>query len=111
MRKWQKYFGVYGIDMIRILIITDNMEEWAQKISQSPRVMYKDDDYIYIEDGIVRYQIISNPQFAIKTFRCDKVVIDKPVNITTYEELIKPMANMPRAYFTSARFLSKIVGC
>ena len=47
--------------MIRILIITNNMEEWAQKISQSPRVMYKDDDYIYIEDGIVRYQIISNP--------------------------------------------------
>ena len=97
--------------MIRILIITDNMEEWAQKISQSPRVMYKDDDYIYIEDGIVRYQIISNPGYAIKTFRCDKVIIDKPVDKTIYEELVKPMANMPRAYFTSARFLSKIVGC
>lgn len=87
--------------MIRILIITDNMEEWAQKISQSPRVVYKNDDYIYIEDGIVRYQIVSNPQFAIKAFRCDKVIIDKSVDKTIYEELIKPMANMPRAYFTS----------
>ena len=75
--------------MIRILIITDNTEEWAQKISQSPKVMYKDDDYIYIEDGIVRYQIISNPQFAVKAFRCDKVIIDKPVDKTIYEELRK----------------------
>ncbi len=97
--------------MIRILIITNNMEEWAQKISQSPRVMYKNDDYIYIEDGIVRYQIISNPGYAIKAFRCDKVIIDKSVDITIYEELIKPMANMPRVYFTSGRFLSKIVDC
>lgn len=97
--------------MIRILIITNNMEEWAQKISQSPRVMYKDDDYIYIEDGIVRYQIISNPGYVVKAFRCDKVIIDKPVDITIYEELIKPMVNMPRAYFTSGRFLSKVVDC
>lgn len=97
--------------MIRILIITNNMEEWAQKISESPKVMYKNDDYIYIEDGIVRYQIISNPGYAIKAFRCDKVIIDKSVDITIYEELIKPMANMPRVYFTSGRFLSKIVDC
>ena len=97
--------------MIRILIITNNMEEWAQKISESPKVMYKNDDYIYIEDGIVRYQIISNPGYAVKAFRCDKVIIDKSVDITIYEELIKPMANMPRVYFTSGRFLSKIVDC
>lgn len=77
------------------------MEEWAQKISQSPKTMYKDNDYIYIEDGIVRYQIISNPQFAVKAFRCDKVIIDKSIDRTIYEELVKPMANMPRMYFTS----------
>lgn len=87
--------------MIRILIITDNMEEWAQKISQSPKVIYKNNDNIYIEDGIVRYQIISNPRFVIKTFRCDKVIIDKSIDKIIYEELIKPMANMPRVYFTS----------
>lgn len=93
---YSRYFGIFTI-----LIITEDMEKWKQKILEylelsnftNEKIRCFRDQFVYY-NNFLRIIIITKEKDACHLGRQHRIIIDKKIEKECFENIIQPLASL-----------------